>query len=182
MQLTPTRETAIVEELAAHLDDYYAELLAGGATEAEACRQTLAELSGSGLLARELRRVERQVAQEPIVPGTNRSTHMIADFWQDLRYGARALLKNPGVTLVAVLSLALGIGANTTIFSLMDAVLLKMLPVERPDELYFIQNVGTRRPDGGAPPYPCFERFRDHTQSFTGLARDEGRPAGRVAL
>ncbi len=49
-------------------------------------------------------------------------------------------------------------------------MLLKLLPVERPEQLYFIQHVGPRRPDGGAPPYPCFERFRAQSQSFTGLA------------
>jgi predicted permease len=92
------------------------------------------------------------------------------EMFQDLRYGVRMLLKNKGFTAVAVLSLALGIGANTAIFSLIDAVLLKMLPVERPEQLYLIQNVGPRRPGGGAPPYPCFEQFRAQTQSFTGLA------------
>jgi predicted permease len=174
VKLESAREAAIVEELAQHLEDCYEALLNGGATPAEAERLTLAELSESDLLARELRRIEQQVKHEPIVPGTNSRSNVIADFWQDLRYGARALLKNPGVAVVAVLSLALGIGANTAIFSLIDAVLLKMLPVERPEELYFIQNVGTRRPEGGAPPYPCFERFRDHTQSFTGLAAFSG--------
>ncbi|HEV8369583.1 MAG TPA: ABC transporter permease [Pyrinomonadaceae bacterium] len=89
---------------------------------------------------------------------------------QDLRFGVRMLLKHKGVTAMAVLSLALGIGANTAIFSLIDAVLLKMLPVNQPEQLYFIQNVGPRNPDGGAPPYPCFERFRERSQSFSGLA------------
>src|SRR5262245_62410973 len=56
--------------------------------------------------------------------------------WRDLRYGLRMMLKNPGFTAVAVFSLALGIGANTAIFSLIDVVLLKMLPVERPEQLY----------------------------------------------
>jgi predicted permease len=88
---------------------------------------------------------------------------------QDLRFGARMLVKHKGFTLVAVLSLALGIGANTAIFSLMDVVLLKMLPVEEPEQLYFIDNVGARG-GGGAPPYPCFERFREQNQSFNGLA------------
>src|SRR5262249_1326635 len=125
----------IIEELAQYLDDYYAELLSGGVTEAEAYRQTLTELDGSELLAHELRRVERRVTQEPIVLGTNRRTNMIADLWQDRRYGARMLRKQKGITAIAILSLALGIGANTAIFSLLDAVVLKTLPVREPQEL-----------------------------------------------
>ncbi|MBO0858641.1 MAG: ABC transporter permease, partial [Chloracidobacterium sp.] len=170
LRLAPAREAAIVEELAQYLDDHYAELLAGAVSEAEAYQQTLSELSGSEMLQRELRRMERPGNLEPIVFGTNRRTNMVADLWQDLRYGMRMLLKNPVMTAIAALSLALGIGANTAIFSLIDAVLLKMLPVERPEQLYFIQNVGTRRPDGGAPPYPCFDRFRDQSRSFAGMA------------
>jgi len=92
------------------------------------------------------------------------------DMIQDLRFGVRMLLKSKAFTAVAVLSLALGIGANTAIFSLLDAVLLKLLPVERPEQLYLIQNVGPRNPFGNAPPYPCFERVRHQSQSFTGLA------------
>jgi len=98
------------------------------------------------------------------------SLRSIETLIQDLRYGVRMLVRNPGFTAVAVLSLALGIGANTAIFSLIDAVLLKLLPVEQPGQLYFIQHVGPRREGGGAPPYPCFERFRAQSQSFTGLA------------
>jgi len=88
----------------------------------------------------------------------------------DIRYAVRNLLKQPGFTAIAVATLALGIGANTAIFSLIDAVLLKMLPVDHSEQLNFIQNVGPKRPNGGAPPYPCFERFRDQNQSFNGLA------------
>ena len=64
-------------------------------------------------------------------------------FWQDLRYGARALLKTPGFTSVAVITLALGIGANTAIFSVIDSLMLRMLPIRGPEQLVML-----RRDDG----------------------------------
>src|ERR1051326_4339732 len=96
LQLVPTREAAIVEELAQHLEDCYTELLSSGMTSAEAERRTRAELSGSELLQRELRRVERPFAPEPIILGTNKRSNMMTDLWQDLRFGARMLRKQPG--------------------------------------------------------------------------------------
>ena len=72
LNLEPTREAAIVEELAAHLEDCYTEWLAGGATEAAAERLTLAQLNESEILRRELRRLERPFPTEPLVLGTNR--------------------------------------------------------------------------------------------------------------
>ena len=184
LQLSPTHEAAIVEELAQHLDDCYAELLADGATPAEAERRTRAELSGNDSLVQELRRVERQFTPESIVLGTNRRTNMIADFWQDLRFGARMLAKQPGFTLIAALSLALGIGANTAIFSLLDAVVLKTLPVREPRELVLLNWLsGPKRMarntlgDVGPDPatglttstsfsYLSFERMRDRNPSL----------------
>src|SRR5262245_4908158 len=169
LHLEPSREAAIIEELAQYLDDHYAELLADRATEAEAYRQTLTELQGSELLAHELRRAERRVAPEPIVVGTNRRTNMISDLWQDLRYGARMLMKNPGFTLIAALTLALGIGANSALFGLLDAVMLRTLTVPRPEELAL---VATRTSEGGLHPdfsYPLYAALRDNNDVFAGM-------------
>src|SRR5262245_7005533 len=169
LKLEPTREAAILEELAQDLDDCYAELRAGGATEAEAYQRTLAELSGSEWLARELRRVERQVAPEPIVLGTNRRTNMFPGLWEDLRYAARMLRKHPGFTFIAVLALALGIGANTAILSVINGLILRPLPVEKPEALVapFWGSKNDAEVWGGLS-YANYVDLRERNQSLSG--------------
>src|SRR5262245_9283375 len=97
-------------------------------------------------------------------------------FWRDLRYGARTLLKNPGFTLIAVLTLALGIGANTAIFSLTDQILLRQLPVDRPEELVILRSPGPKSgrvsSDGDSATsfsYPMYKDLRDRNTAFSGL-------------
>ena len=96
----------------------------------------------------------------------------LEQLWQDVRYGGRTLARNPGFTAVAVLTLALGIGVNTAIFSLIDAVMLRMLPVEKPGELFQVQ-VGNADEGGGGSggdsvfTTPMWEQLRDHEDVFS---------------
>jgi putative ABC transport system permease protein len=168
LRIAPAREAGIVEELSQHLDDRHAALRAGGASDEEACRAVLAELSEDGLLARELGRVERRVRYEPVVPGSG-GPRLLAEVRQDLRYGTRALLKQPGFTAVAVLALALGIGGTTAIFSLVNSILLRQLPFREPDRLVW---VSSRRPDPGKRPFnlPDFLDYRVQNRSLDGIA------------
>jgi putative ABC transport system permease protein len=185
-RLEPARESAIVEELGAHLDDYYAELLAGGATEAEAERQTLAELGESELLERELRGVERPIKYEPVVLGARR-TNMLKDGLQDLRYGLRLLRRSPGFTAVAVLSLAIGIGANSVIFTALDAALWKPLPVADPDSLVRFATSRANRDDTSGVPSAFADGLAKSgvltdviTQTSDGLSFSYGDRAERI--
>src|SRR5579863_4897668 len=93
---------------------------------------------------------------------------------QDLRYGGRVLAKNPTFTAMALATLALGIGANTAIFQLLDAVRLRTLPVKDPQQLVILdlKDSSTRRGSGRswypALTNPIWERVRDHQQVFSG--------------
>ncbi len=106
------------------------------------------------------------------------------NFWQDVRYGMRMLAKAPGFTLVAVLTLALGIGANTAIFSVLDSVLLRSLPVPHPEQLVVLTNpdehgahFGSQSGERSMLAYSEFEYLRDHNQVFSHMfAADSSLP------
>jgi predicted permease len=166
LNLAPTREAEIVEELAQHAEDRYRELQSGGATEAEAHRIALDELSGHELLASELRSVERTDAPEPVVLGAGKKADFFAGLGQDLRYGFRTLRKNPGFTAVAILALGLGIGANTAIFSVVNGVLLQPLGYPEPGRLMRIYERTAEFSQGSAA-YPNFLDWRRESRSFT---------------
>src|SRR5271170_90366 len=101
---------------------------------------------------------------------------MNTGFWQDLRHGARLLKRSPGFFAVATLSLALGIGANTAIFQLLDAVRLRLLPVKHPEQLAELRiaenehccsgNFSNRTPNFT---YPQWDQIRAHQQAFSGI-------------
>ena len=93
------------------------------------------------------------------------------DLWRDLRYGVRMVLKHPGFSATAIIVLALGIGANSAIFSIINAMPLKPLPIHRPGELVGVYVEGTTAPGGYRSfSYPNFQDLREQAAAFANLA------------
>ena len=169
LKLAPARESEIVEELAQHLDDRYQELLADGESDTGAEQLTLAELSENELFS-ELQRVERKTPSEPIVTGTNRRINMVADIWNDLRFGIRMLLKRPGFTAIAVITLALGIGASTAIFSAVNPILFESLPYPDASQIVTISDdFGTTDSSVGMA-FGTYRELVQRSRSFSAIA------------
>jgi putative ABC transport system permease protein len=141
LTLSPTREAEIVDELSQHLDDRYRELIAGGAAPEDAARLALHAFQNGNVLAQQMTSLQQAHASPPITPAepTGRS---FSDLWQDLRYATRTFRKHTGFAATAVLTLALGIGATTAIFSVVYGVLLKPLPFHDPERLVSLLHRG----------------------------------------
>ena len=165
LRLSPAREAEIIEELSQHLDDRYRELCAEGATSADAHRLALADLHAHDLLSHHMKSL-RQAHVPPPVPAGEQPSRWLPDVWRDVRYGIRMLRKQPGFTAAAVATLALGIGANTAIFSLVNGMLLQRLPVAGRDRLVYVHRGNV----GDVFSYPMYERLRDGNHVFDGFA------------
>ena len=172
LDLSPVREAEIVDEMAQHLRDRYESHMSNGATAEEAEHRVRAELEERDL-AGELRKVEKKWT-EPVALGSEGRSGFWSTLWQDVRYGARVMRLNPVFTAVCVLSLALGVGANTAIFQLIDAVRMRTLPVNDPQELAVIRpdtNARAGRVHGYLPlvTNAMWEQIRARQQGFTGV-------------
>jgi predicted permease len=100
---------------------------------------------------------------------------MLETLWQDLRHGTRMLAKNPGFSLVAILSIAIGVGANAAMFSIADGLMLRPLPIPDPNGLMTVSaTLPTGETRSRVISYPDYEDLRDRAQSFEGLAATAG--------
>src|SRR6476646_8630680 len=171
LRLSPVREAEIVEELSQHLEQEYERSVNGGASADEARRQALEQLHAPDLLGREHQHVNSSGSQKPVVPGAQLKTNLFGDLTQDIRYALRVLAKNPAFTIIAVIALALGIGANSAIFSVVDAVLLRPLPFKHPEQLVMVwENAAHLGFPRNTPSPANFLDWQKQAQSFTGIA------------
>ena len=173
--LDGAREAEIVEELAEHLEEAYEESLALGRTEEEARADALAQFRDWRVLECEVSRAERSALDsllERAGGGAEKGSggaNMLELIIKDLRYAFRMLRRKPGFTAVAVLTLALGIGGNTAIFSVVNAVLLRALPYPNADRLVSLYEI---LPQGGqgSVSVPNLLDWRAQSDAFTGIA------------
>lgn len=142
-------EHDLARELSYHIDRRAADLTASGMSEPEARRQAAIEFGGVTQAEEEVREVW--------------FWRWLHELGRDVRYGARALKNSPGFTATAVLSLALGIGANVAIFSILYALVLRSLPVADPQRLVVV----TR--NNASVPYPLYRHFRDNSRTMDGV-------------
>jgi predicted permease len=174
LNLEPHRETEIIEEFSQHLTDIYEDSIKNGKTPQQAYIAAMEELA-EGKLNTELRSILKP-APASVVLGEKTKGNFIAGLWKDLRYGARLLRMNPAFSIIAILSLSLGIGANTAIFQLINAVRLRTLPVKNPEQLVELKIVKTPHGLTGAfvgrhprATYGIWEFVQHEQQSFSNV-------------
>jgi putative ABC transport system permease protein len=192
MSLEPAREAAAVEEIAQHMEDRFEELRGSGVSDEDARRAVLSELDGDALTSGLRATLPRAREAARIGAGADSSEGLLSGIAADLRQGLRLLRWDPAFAAVAIVSLALGIGANTAIFQLLDAVRLRALPVPHPEELYNVKIA--RNPWGRSGNFSGYwpqltnaiwERLRGEQQAFTKIAVFSGEqlnlaPAGEA--
>ncbi len=150
MWFNKRRDPRVNDEIRFHRDRLIDDFLAKGMSRQEAERRAFLEFGNVGQIEEAVRDVRGR---------------WLDDLTSDLRYATRTLRRTPGFTAVAVLSLALGIGANAAIFTLINAVMLRTLPVREPNQLVQITRLLDGRP--GVVSYPLFEYFRDNVKSIS---------------
>jgi len=168
LSLQPLREAEIVEELGQHLEDRYEDLLLQGYAEDEAVQKTLSEFRQNEMI-RDLRGLERTYL-EPVELGQEPRSSQTAGLWQDLRYAFRVLLSQFGVSLIVIITMGLGIGVNTVIFS--TVALLAFRPFDFPNQDRLVSVYERQRDTGltrGSVAPGNFADWREQNQTFEDL-------------
>jgi predicted permease len=160
------------DELAFHLDMRVEALIAAGMSESDARARALREFGDVDDARRYIGAVDRDIE------AAQRRSDYMNDLWQDIVYAARKLRAAPAFTLAAIATLALGIGANTAIFSVVNSVLLEPLPFPAPDRLVRVRHTQKGNPDAGTP-MDLYD-FRARTKSFTDFSIIEAMTANLV--
>jgi len=168
LELAPAREAEIVEELAQHLEEHYDALRRDGAGDEDARRMALAELLDPEALAARMKPLRQAHQPAPIQPGSPGGS-VLRDLAQDLRYAVAMLRRQPGFAAGAILTLALGIGANTAIFALVDATLLRPLPLPAPDRLVVVTEQTAASSRERVSPNNLID-WREQSRTIEGLA------------
>ena len=172
LNLRPEREAEIIEELSDHLQQRYEEFQARGGDADEALREVMSEIYWRDF-APELQILEKTPRPDMEPEGAAVSGHFFEDLWKDLRFALRMLRKSPGFTAVAVLTLALGIGANTAVFTVVDSLILNPLPVEKISTLAAVNTQVKKTAQSGdlqAISYLNLKDIRERTRAFRSLA------------
>jgi len=174
LRLTPEAESELTEELSQHLEDRYRELLAAGVESAEAYRQAAAELDDRNAIGGLVKKSGKMARGETVPAGAQYSGYWMPDLWKDLRYAARTMRKNPFFVLSVVLTLGLGIGANTTVFTLINTLLLNPLPVPNSSRLTSVIASDLAHTSRSTAPLPVsyldLKDYQARNQVFAGLA------------
>jgi predicted permease len=174
LAVSAEREIEIVDELALQLEATFDRARVAGAGDDEAMARAAAEVPDWNALALTLSRVERQPTPLP-APGAA-SGGVMTGCIQDLRYAARALRRAPGFAAVAILTLALGIAAATIVYSIVDGILLRPLPIADPDRVVLTRET-TPGGDEMSLSWPNYLDWRDRQTSFESFAVWRGLPA-----
>ena len=147
LHLEGAAESDLAEEFSQHLEDRYREYLSGGANEEEAYQRAVSELN-------DMYRLRAQLERDKVPAGDARKGNLMEDLWRDLRYAVRSMRKSPMFVVFVVLTLALGIGANTTVFTVINTLILNPLPVADPSGLAAISGGETKNNSKSGAPMP----------------------------
>src|SRR5215467_3318101 len=167
-------ESEMEAEMRFHVEAYAEDLERGGMARSEALRQARQEFGGFEQAKEQCRDA--------------RGVTLVENFIQDLKFGARMLRKNPGFTLVAVLTLALGIGANAAIFTVINTVLLRPLAVQHPEQLVAVGDpTRVHAWSNGTPgtntfSYPLYREVRDQNEVFSSLLASSRLDNARIVI